>query len=123
MDNIHLNHFKFQISGKEENDGGSEKYLAGIIVLIILQIISCVTLAYFIHQNRRLKSQPSSDDQSKGRNYSDKVKDDGNYEKMEEEQSTYTALKRPGKEEDDDYLYSHLNEVHYNYMNQAETGI
>ena len=101
-----------------------------MIALIILLIVSCVTLAYFIHQNRRLKSQPSSDDQSKGRNYSkdiyenpDKVKDDGNYEKMEEEQSTYTALKRPGKEEDDDHLYSHLNEVHNNYMNQAETGI
>ena len=99
-------------------------------MLIILLIILCVTLAYFIHQNRGLKSQPSSDDQSKDENYSkdiyenpDKVKDDGNYEQAKDKQLPYTALKKPGKEENDDHLYSHLNRVQQEYVNQAETGI
>ena len=97
--------------------------------MIVLLIILCVTLAYFIHQNRQLKSHSSPENQSKDRNNSkdiyenpDKVKDDGNYEQVEDEQTMYTALKRTEKE-DDDHLYGHLNEVHHKQVNQAETGI
>ncbi len=112
-----------------END---EKYLAGIIVLAILLVILCVILAYFIYQNRRLKSSKENpdDNKDKERNDSkdiyedpDKVKDDGNYEQVENEQSTYTALNRSRKDENDDHSYAHLNEVHKNYVKQQETGI
>ena len=107
-----------------------EKWLAGIIVLIILLVILCAILAYFIYHIRRLKSSKTNlENQSKNKNNSkeiyenpDKDKDDGNYEKMEDEQWTYTALKRTGKE-DDDHLYAHLNKVNEEHVNQAETGI
>ena len=47
-----------------------------------------------------------------------------NYEQVENEQSTYTALKNPGeRDDDDDHVYSHLNEVDNDYVNQKETGI
>ena len=108
-----------------------EKYLAGIIVLAIFVIILLVILTYFIYQNRRLKSSKGiPDNKSKDRNNSkdmyenpDKIQDDANCEQVENEQSTYTALKRTGKDENDDHLYSHLNEVHNDYVNQKETGI
>jgi Na+-transporting methylmalonyl-CoA/oxaloacetate decarboxylase gamma subunit len=94
-------------------------------------IILLVILAYFIYQIRRLKSSKANpENKSRDRNNSkdiyenpDKIQDDANYEQVENEQSTYTALKRTGKEENDDHLYSHLNEVHKDYVNQKETGI
>ena len=48
-----------------------------------------------------------------------------NYEQVEDEQSTYTDLKRPGAGEvNDDHLYGHLNQVLRNVCaNQGETGI
>ena len=118
--------FNFHIG---EEDG--EKYLAGIIVLAIFVIILLVILAYFIYQIRRLKlSKANPENKSKDRNNSkdiyenpDKIKDDANYEQVENEQSTYTALKRTGKDENDDHLYSHLNEVQKDYVKQKETGI
>jgi flagellar basal body-associated protein FliL len=124
--------YSFQISGSDENDDGGDKYLViGIIVLAILLGISFVIIAYFIYQNRRLKSSASNpENKSKDRNNSkdiyenpDKIQDDANYEQVENEQPTYTALKRTGKDENDDHLYSHLNEVHKDYVNQKETGI
>ena len=47
-----------------------------------------------------------------------------NYEQVDDEKSTYTALKRPGPGEvNDDHLYGHLNQVGQNiYANQRETG-
>jgi hypothetical protein len=100
-------------------------------VVIILLIISLLVIAYLIYRNRRPKSsKESAENKSKGGNNfkeiyenPDKVKEDANYEQVEDEQSTYTALKRTGKEEDDDHLYGHLNEVHNDYANQRETGI
>jgi uncharacterized membrane protein YgaE (UPF0421/DUF939 family) len=100
-------------------------------VLAILLVISFVIIAYFIYQNRRFKSSASNpENKSKDRNNSkdicenpDKIQDDANYEQVENEESTYTALKRTGKDENDDHLYSHLNEVHKDYVNQKETGI
>jgi hypothetical protein len=54
----------------------------------------------------------------------DKIQDDANYEDVENEESTYTALKRPGpgEEENDVHLYAHLNDVNNHYVNQKETG-
>jgi uncharacterized membrane protein len=106
-----------------------ENYLAGIIVLAIVVLILLVILAYFIYQNRRLKSSKSNpEDKSKDRNNSkdiyenpDKIQDDANYEQVENEQSTYKGLEKTG--ENDDHLYSHLNEVHKDYVNQKETEI
>ena len=100
-------------------------------MVIILLIISLLINAYLIWQNRRLKSsKENSENKSKGGNNfkeiyenPDKVKEDANYEQVEDEQSTYTALKKTGKEADDDHLYSHLNEVHNDYANRRETGI
>ena len=114
---------------KGAEDG--EKYLVGIIVLAILLVISLVIIAYLTYQNRRPKSlKANPEDKSRDRNNSkdiyenpDKIKDDANYEDVESEQSTYTALKRTGKEENDDHLYAHLNEVNNDYVNQKETGI
>ena len=51
------------------------------------------------------------------------VKDDGNYEQVKDEQSTYTALNRSGMDENDDHFYTLLNEVQKDYVNQEETGI
>ena len=118
--------FNFHIGA---DDG--EKYLVGIIVLAALLIISLVILTYFIYQNRRLKSSKANpENKSRDRNNSkdiyenpDKIQDDANYEQVENEQSTYKGLEKTGKEENDDHLYSHLNEVHKDYVNQKETGI
>ena len=49
----------------------------------------------------------------------EKVKDYGNYKQVPE---TYT-LNRSGKNEYDDHLYTLLNEVQKDYVNQQETGI
>ena len=100
-------------------------------MVIILLIISLLVIAYFIYEIRRLKSsKENSENKSKGGNNfkeiyenPDKVKEDANYEQVEDEQSTYTALKRTGKEEDDDHLYGHLHEVLHDNANEKETGI
>ena len=54
----------------------------------------------------------------------DKIQDDANYEQVENEESTYTALKRPGpgEEENDVHLYTHLIEGHTDYVIPKETG-
>ena len=89
-------------------------------------------IAYLIYRIRRLKSSKENraDNKSKERNDSkdiyenpDKVKDDANYEQVKNEQSTYTALNRSRKDENDDNFYAHLNEVQNDYVNQEETGI
>ena len=101
-------------------------------MLAILLVISVViNISYFIYQNRRPKSTKANpENKSRDRNNSkdiyenpDKIQDDANYEQVENEESTYTALKRTGKEENDEHFYSHLNEVHKDYVNQKETGI
>ena len=119
--------FNFHIGAED-----GENFLVGIMVLGILLVISFAIIAYLIYQNRRLKSSKSNpENKSKDRNNSkdiyenpDKIQDDANYEEVENEQSTYTALKRPGpgEEENDDHLYAHLNDGHKDYVNQKETG-
>ena len=92
--------------------------------------ITLVSNAYFIYQNRRLKSlKATSENNSNKRNnskdiYENPVKDEENYEKVENEQSSYTALKKPGeRDDDDDHVYCHLDEVQKDNPNQRETGI
>ena len=94
-------------------------------MLAILLVISFVIIAYFIYQIRRLKSsKANSENKSKDRNISkdiyenpDKIKD----EQVENEESTYTALQRTGKDKNDDHFYAHLNEVHTDYVIPKET--
>ena len=104
-----------------------QEYLAGVIVLAILLTVALVIIAYFVYQNRRLKSlKANPEKKSKERNDSKDInensdKDDENYEQVE--QSTYTALKKPGERDDDNHVYCHLNQVQKNNANQKETGI
>jgi uncharacterized protein YoxC len=85
-------------------------------VLAILLAISVVIIAYFIYQNRRKISTDIDENPDNG---------DANDEHVEDEQSTYTALNRAANEENDDHLYTHLNEVHHDYVNQVivKTGV
>ena len=97
--------------------------------MVILLIISFLIIAYFVYQVRRLKmfiANPESKSKIKDNSnniYENPGNVDGNYVVQEEnEQSTYTALKRPGKDENDDHVYCGLNEVHKDNLNQKETG-
>ena len=92
--------------------------------------IALSIIAYFIYQTRRPKLiKEDSEKKSKKRNdskdiYENPQKDEGNYEPVENEQPTYTALKKPGERNDDDYhVYCHLDEVQKDNPNQRETGI
>ena len=117
-----------QVSGTKENDGGSESYLAGIIVLVILLVISLGIIAYFVYQTRlkspstEAKQETTNDENNPGHIYDAPVT---NNEQANNEQSTYAALKRPGPgEEGDGHVYAHLNQVLQNvYENQGETGM
>ena len=106
---------------------GGEKYLVGMVVMAVLLVISLAIIAYFVRQNRRQKSlEKNQENDSKEGYYSENdheipVEDEGNYEEVENEQSTYTALKKPGERDDDDHVYSNLNEVNKNYVNQEES--
>ena len=107
-----------------------KEYLVGMTILVILLIISFAIIVYLSYQNHLLKSskqhnQTEQDNQSKVRTNSiceNAGEDDGNYEEVENEESTYTALKRTGNEENDDHEYTHLNEVPADYVNEKETG-
>ena len=98
-------------------------------MLVILLVISLTITACFIYQNRRLKSlKKNQKNKSKESNdakhvYAIPATNDQNYDQVANEQSTYTALKKPGERDDDDHVYSHLNEVDKDYVNQKETGI
>ena len=95
-------------------------------MLAILLVISLAITAYLIYESRRsksLKENPEKKNKEKNDSkdiYENPVKDDGNYEQVE--QSTYTALKKPGERNDDNHVYCHLNEVQKDNANQKETG-
>ncbi len=77
--------------------------------------------AYFVYQ-ARLKSSNTAEakqETTNDKNNSGHIYDipEKNYEQVDNEQSTYTALKRPGPGEvDDGHVYAHL-------ISQRETGI
>ena len=106
-----------------------ENNFVGIIVLAILVAILLAIVAYLICKIHRFKSLKGNlANKSKEGNdlkhvYEIPVTNDQNYEQVGNEQSTYTALKKRGERDDDDHVYSHLNEVDKGYANQEETGI
>jgi uncharacterized membrane protein len=123
-----LNNFNYVSGAVPKNDDGSEIYLVGIIILAILLIILVFILTYFICQNRRLKSKANLENKTQSRNISDDTyhyadKDDGSYQDVKNEQPTSTALERPGDEENADHIYSQLNEVQNDYVQEEETGM
>ena len=114
------------VADTDDNDDGSKKYLFGMIALAILVVILVVIIAlYFICQNRRRKSSSTAANVEKTNEVSNPqyIYDDvGNYEQVDDEQSTYRGLNKPG-EVIDDHLYAHLNEVTQNMRaDQKETG-
>ena len=118
----------FLLLGSSKNvKTGSDKYLAGIIVLVILLVISCFVIAYFIYKKRRVESQNTENKQERRdeSNPRPNIYDIpvNNYEQTENDQSTYMALKKPGEREDDGHVYGHLSKVPHIYANREETGI
>jgi FtsZ-interacting cell division protein ZipA len=107
------------------NDEGSKNYLIGMTVAILVVILVVIIALYFICQKRRRKSSSTEANVEKTNEVSDPqyiYEDVGNYEQVDDEQSTYTALNKPGGVIDD-HLYAHLNEVTQNmYADQKETG-
>ena len=91
-------------------------------------MISLVIVAYFVYQTRFKplstggKQETTTDENNSRHIYDTPVT---NNEQANNEQSIYTALKRPGPGEvDDGHVYAHLNQVLQNvYQNQGETGI
>ncbi|XP_028397384.1 uncharacterized protein LOC114521168 [Dendronephthya gigantea] len=120
----------YTVSVQKPTDCGSfGNHLVGIIVLIILVVFSLVMNALLFHRIRRLKSSSTMKSLEKASHnlsdiYENPKKDDvNNYEQVEDEQSTYTALKKSGKDKNDDHVYSHLNKGKKDCKNQDETGI
>ena len=104
------------------NDDGSKNYLIGMTVAILVVILVVIIALYFICQNRRRKSSSTEENVGKTNYVSDIYDDVGNYEQVDDEQSTYTALNKPG-EVSDDHLYAHLYEITQNMRaDQKETG-
>ena len=106
---------------------GDEKYLVGIIVMAVLLVISMAITGYFICQNRRLKSlkenpeRKSKEGNDSKDDYVIPAKDEGHYEEVDNERSTYTALKKPGERDDNDRVYSHLVHTQKIFVNQEES--
>ena len=110
----------------DDNDDGSKNYLFGMIALaILLVIVGAIIALYFICQNHRRKSSSTKANVEKTNEVSNSqhIYDDvGNYEQVDDEQSTYRGLNKPG-EVIDDHSYAHLNEVTQNMRtDQKETG-
>ena len=106
-----------------------ENNFIGIIVSGILLGISLVIIAYLIYTIYRLKtSKENPENKIKETNdskdiYENPAKDDENYEQVENQQSTYTGLKRNKKDDKGHHVYCDLNKVTQDHVNQEETGI
>ena len=96
--------------------------------MAVLLVISLSFNAYLIY---RVRLKSSGTEANSAKNNKDSSKDIyenphednvDSYEQVENEQSMYTALKRPGKDEDD-HVNSHLNERPQHYENRQETGL
>ena len=97
--------------------------LVGIIILAILVVILMAILSYLIykiHQLKSLQASKSKESNDSKHVYEIPVTNDQNYKQVENEQSKYTAVKKPGERDDDDHVYSHLNEVDKGYVNQKK---
>ena len=95
--------------------------------MAVLLVISMAITGYFICQNRRLKSLKKNPGKisKEGNNSIDEhvipAKDEGNFEEVGNEQSTYAALKKPGERDDDDHVYTHLVDAQKIYVNREES--
>ena len=99
--------------------------------MVILLVISCAVIAYFIYETRikspntqepKPETSQTTNDQKDSRHLYDTPVN--NYENVEDDHSTYTALKRPAPgEASDDHLYASLNQTLKDLKrNQRETG-
>ena len=96
-------------------------------MLVILLVISCVAIAYLIYQlqfkspNTEAKPETTNDGNN-SRNIYDMPAN--NYENVENDNSTYTALQRPAPgQPSDDHVYAHLNQALKNVQkDQGQTG-
>ena len=87
-----------------------------MIVAILVVILVVFIALYFICQNHRRKSSSTEE------RTNDIYDDVDNHEQVDDEQSTYTDLNKPG-EVIDEHLYAHLNEITQNMcVDQKETG-
>ena len=89
-------------------------------------IILCIVIAYLVHRIRvkppiAEEKQTRTMDENGLRNIYDV---DSNYEEIDDDHSTYTALQRPAPgESSEDHVYAHLNQALNNIQkNQRETG-
>ena len=91
----------------------------------ILLVISFAITAHYIYQNRQRANVESKNKERHNLKYNYEISathdHDGNCEVVENEQSTYTALKRPGERDDDDHIYTHLTDAQKDYVNQEES--
>ena len=119
-------------SGTAATGKDCETYFAVVIVLAILLVTLLLIFICFVCCNRHKSSNTNTYLQNKanmGNNlteiYNNPIQDDvNNYENMKNEQSTYAALNRSAENQNDDHLYSHLNEVQKNYGGSTnETGM
>ena len=92
--------------------------------MAVLLVISMAITGYFICQNRRRKSlKNNSENKSKEGNDSKDdheipAEDEGNFEEVDNERSTYAALKKPGERDgDNDHVYTHLVDTQKIYVN------
>ena len=113
-----------EVPDTDDNDDGSKKYLVRMIVAMLVVILVVIVALYFICQNLRRKlssTEANVEKTNDGSNPQYIYGHVGNYEQVNDEQSTYTCLKKPG-EVIDDHLCAHLNEVAQNiYADQKET--
>ena len=92
-------------------------YLAGIAVLVIMLVTSCVINAYFFCQiqqksNTEAKPETTNDAIDSSDIYDMPIADDENYENVENDNLTYTPLKWPAPgQPSDEHVYSHLHET------------
>ena len=96
--------------------------------MAVLLVISMAITGYFICQNRRLKSlkenpeRKSKEGNDSKDDYVIPAKDEGHYEEVDNERSTYAALKKPGERDDNDHVYTHLVHTKKICANQEESG-
>ena len=104
-----------------ENDGW-EKYLAGVIVLVILLVIWSAVNGYLTYRVRMrsgnveaIDLEETANAQISSRHIYD-VPEVNNYENVEDDHSGYTALKRHASgEPSDDNVYANLNQELKNF--------
>ena len=95
--------------------------------MAVLLVVLLAITGYFVGQNRRLKSLKKNPEKKSKEGSDSKdaheipADDEGNYAEVDNEQSTYTALKKPEERDDNDHVYTHLVDAQKIYVNQEES--